>query len=142
MAALTADRNTINRGAGRIMEIPVAASTTIYAGGGVCVLATGYAVPAADTAGHITMGVAATAADNSAGSAGDINVLVYQEGTFEFVAAGQTQANVGDLVYWSDDQTVADAGTTTNDIPAGKIVKFISATAVEVLIDSAVGGGI
>lgn len=135
MAALTKDRNTPSRGAGRVIPIPVAASTEIFAGGGVCVNAAGFAVPASDTSGLIPMGLCKKGVDNSSGSNGDKTVLVYQVGTFEMVASGMAQSNVGDVVYWSDDQTVA--ASTTNSIKAGQIVAFTSATKVEVAIDDA-----
>lgn len=75
MPALTADRNTPKKD-GIIVEMPVAASTKIYAGSLVCANASGYVIPAADTAGLTFLGVALNAVDNSAGSNGDKTVLV------------------------------------------------------------------
>jgi len=140
MTALAADRDTGSKDAGGLLAIAVEESTTIYAGGGVMVNAAGYAIPAADTASCIPMGVATTQADNSSGDDGDINVKVWTRGKFVFAHAAATQANVGDSVYWTDDQTVEDSGAT-NDVPAGKITAIISATEVEVDITSAMSGG-
>jgi len=129
MTALAKDKDTVYR-EGVELDLEVAASTTLYAGAGICVNAAGYAVPAADTADFKSAGVAQEQVDNSAGAAGDKKVTVRRHGLFKFVTAGLTIANIGDDVFWVDDQTVALAATTTNDVPAGKIAGFISATAI------------
>ncbi|MDD2904280.1 MAG: hypothetical protein PHU44_17780 [Syntrophales bacterium] len=127
MAALTKDRATPYR-EGIEVEYPVAASTKIYAGSLVCANATGYAVPAADTAGLRLAGVALEQVDNSTGADGAKNVRVRRHGVFEFDAASITQAMVGDPMYAVDDHTFDDAAGPTNDIKVGVLVKYGSAT--------------
>jgi len=124
---LSADRATAYRD-GLEQELPVAASTLIYAGSLVAVDAAGYAVPAADAAGLVVMGVAMARADNSAGAAGDIQVVVRRRGVFRFKGSGLAQAQVGQDMYAVDDQTVAAASVTTNDIKVGRLVAYISAS--------------
>lgn len=125
--ALTKDRNTTYR-EGIEIEVPVAASTKIYAGSLVAVNSAGYAVPGADTAGLRFMGVAMQNVDNSAGSNGDKNVVVRRAGVFDFNGNTLTQASVGTVMYLYDDETIAPASVTTNDIPCGRLVQYISAT--------------
>lgn len=130
MSALTANTNRDNR----VTEqeaIPVAASAHIYKGGLVAVVvASGYATPGADTAGLRIVGVAENEANNSSGASGDVSVPVRRNRVEKFACASATQAWVGNLVYAVDDNTVALAATTTNDIVVGTVVKFESATAV------------
>lgn len=126
MAALTDDRNT-KREAGILREFPVAASTTIYAGSMVCLNTSGYAVPGADTASFIYVGVAQEKADNSSGSNGDLNVETrIDDSVHEFAGSGLAVTDVGATAYVSDDQTIATS--TTNSIAAGKIIGIESAT--------------
>jgi len=127
MAALTQDRPTVYR-EGVEMDYPVAASTKIFAGGLVCVNASGFALPAADTVSLIFVGVALEYADNSAGANGDSVVRVRRTGVFEFDATSITQAMVGAAMYAVDDHTFDDAGGTTNDIKVGVLTNYVSAT--------------
>jgi predicted RecA/RadA family phage recombinase len=127
MSALTRDRATSYR-EGIEVEFPVAATTKIYAGSMVCVNAAGYAAPAADTSGYRFVGVAMEQVDNSSGAAGAETVRLRRVGVFEFDGASLTQAKVGNAMYAVDDQTFADAATTTNDIKVGVLVKYVSTT--------------
>ncbi len=107
MTALTDNRQTKTQD-GTELAIPVAASTTIYKGSLVCYNSGGYAVAGVSTADYKFAGVCIEKADNSAGSNGDINVRVRPYGLFSFAKTGTvTQANGGDEVKISDDQTVA-----------------------------------
>jgi hypothetical protein len=114
MSALTRDRATPYR-EGIEVEYPVAANTKIYAGSLVCVSATGYAVPAADTSGYRFAGVAMEQVDNSDGSDGGKTVRL-------------RRAGVGTGMYAADDHTFDDADGPTNDIKVGLLVKYVSAT--------------
>lgn len=58
-------------------SIPVSGSSAIEQGDWVAVDVTGYAVTGSNVAAYVGMGVAANDADNSAGSAGAIDVKVY-----------------------------------------------------------------
>jgi hypothetical protein len=125
--ALSADRNTTYRD-GIELEFPVKAATKIYAGSMVCVgAADGYAIPAADAAGNIFVGVAVEQADNSSGANAAINVRVRRKGVFDFAASSILQAHVGDVMYVVDDQTF-DETTPGNSVVAGILVKYVSAT--------------
>lgn len=100
---------------------PVKASTTITSGTIVAVAtADGYAVPGADTAGLVAVGVAAKTVVN-AGVSGAVDVQVYRTGLFEFAVTG-TAPVIGASAMISDASTVAAAATTTNDIKAGVVV--------------------
>jgi predicted RecA/RadA family phage recombinase len=89
----------------------------------------------ADTASHTFVGVADQSKSNAGAADGAEEVKAWKTGVFEFVAASATQAWVGVTVYIVDNQTVALAATTTNDIAVGKVVALISATKVRVRID-------
>jgi len=123
MAALTKDRNTRSAWKGRALSLKVKAATTIYKGALVAVeAATGYAVPAGDTAGHIVVGVCQGIADNAAGANGAIEVEVHT-GVFAVNNNGTNpavQASVGDDAHVTDDNTIRISGST-NSIVAGKI---------------------
>ena len=116
------ERNTARKD-GKLISLLVAASTKIEAGKMVAVNATGYAVEASDTAGIIVVGVAEETIDNSAGSDGDLSVLVQRGQAFKMKNSGTTaitQAAVGSNVVVEDDETVTTAAGATNDITAGK----------------------
>ena len=68
MTALAKDKNVNSKRTERSINVKVAASTTIFAGSIVAANATGFAIPAADAAGIVVMGIAEEAADNSAGA--------------------------------------------------------------------------
>ena len=127
MSALTRDRATPYR-EGIEIEYPVAANTKIFAGALVCVNATGYAAPAADTSGYRFAGVAMEQVDNSGGSGGAKVVRLRRAGVFEFDAVSITQGMVGVDMYAADDHTFDDTEGPTNDIRVGRLVKYVSAT--------------
>lgn len=116
MSAATADINTPRRD-GRQYSFPLAAAQIIYAGAIVALNASGYAVPAANTAGLKVVGRATEQVDNSGGAAGDLSVPV-DAGVFGLSYSGLTIADIGKDVYISDDNTVAASG----DVFAGKLV--------------------
>ena len=125
MAGLTKDRATAYRD-GIELDFPVAANGKIYAGSLVCANSTGYAVPAADTAGMKFLGVALEQVDNTGGASGASTVRLRRNGVFLFDANSITQAMVGNAMYVADDHTVASTGT--NSIRAGVLVKFVDST--------------
>ncbi len=127
MAGLTKDRATPYRD-GIEIEFPVASNAKIYAGSLVCANTTGYAVPAADTAGLRFVGVAMQQADNTGGANGAMTVRLRRVGVFLFDAANLTQAMVGTSMYVVDDHTIANSSGTTNGIRTGIMVKFVDVT--------------
>lgn len=83
---------------------PVIASDIIYEGAAVGLVAgTGHARPL--VANDAFGGFAVYKADNSAGSAADINVETYFKGQIELAVSGAVITDVGQPVYASDDDT-------------------------------------
>lgn len=127
MSALSSDRATDYRD-GVEIDAPVAASAKLYGGSLACFSAGGYLVPAADTAGLTKGGVVMAQTDNSAGSNGDVKAVIRRKGVFRFKGSSLTQALVGQAMCAVDDQTIAPASATTNDVVVGTLVGYISAT--------------
>lgn len=131
MSNITANKfNNIREG--QFGKAPAYQAIEFFIGGAVCVGSDGYLRKAADTAGFVTAGIAsggtgpAGSMDNSLGASGDIDIAFRKGCDVWLNATGFTPAitDFNTKVYWSDDQTVAKAGTTTNDILAGRIVDF------------------
>lgn len=128
MAAATENLDIVKRGihdARRTDKIDVAASTEIFRGTMVCLDGSGNAVPAGDTAGYTkVIGVAEDHVDNSSGSAGDEQIQLLFNAEFKLNHTGLTADDnlTGGVV--SDDNTITDAATATNDIHAGEIRKI------------------
>lgn len=137
MTALTADRET-EFDLNAIRSYPVAATTQIFLGSMVCHNAAGDAVPAADTAGLVFVGIASEGVDNSAGAAGDLRVKVRRDGQHELVAAGLAATDEDAKLFATDDQTVAL--TSSNFIYVGRLKQFRSATEATVSVEGATGG--
>ncbi len=131
MAALTADRPTPKR-EGKMLSLPVAASTLIYAGGIVCVNASGWATKGAVATTLKTVGVAVERADNSAGANGAIQVRV-ERGTWLMANSGGgdliARADIGTQCFVVDDQTVAKTNGGSTRSVAG-IVRDVDAAGV------------
>ncbi len=138
MAALTADNNIL-RAQGVELAFPVAASQKIYAGALTAVNADGYAVPGDDATDLIFEGVAMEQKDNSAGSNGDLEVVLHRRGLFLMTLGNAiTQANVGDNVFLADDQTVDLVANVTHNIYCGVIAGYIDSTHAWIDIEPAV----
>lgn len=130
-----------NRQEGRQLALP-ASNLHFYRGALVAFNGTNnYLVKAADTAAMKIAGVVAGDFDLTSYVAGAERCEVYREGVFEFATTG-TAPKLGDKVYVSDDQTVAIASVTTNDIPVGTVVEIPSTGLARVQIDVAVKGGL
>lgn len=126
MTALAADRNTPYQDA-ELIAVPMAATTTIYAGSLVAANASGYAVPGSTATTLTALGRAEEQAVN-AGSAGDKAVLIRRGKAFQFANdAGDpvVQGDLGKSCYITDDQTVSH--TSTGKSVAGKVVGLDSA---------------
>lgn len=138
MTALAKDRNTA-RAEGDIRQGAVLAATLVYAGAIVMRNAAGYLTKGQTATGLVAVGRASHRADNSAGASGDLT-LDYRAGFFHYAnsaAADEiTIAEIGDVCFVVDDQTVAktDGGTTRSK--AG-IVDHIDANGVWVRFDEA-----
>lgn len=118
---------------GERAELPVVNADIIYEGAAVGDNASGYARPL--VAADPFWGFAERKADNSAGAAGDINVLVKTRGKIVLSVTGVTGVgDVGNTVYASDDDTFTTASTGNTAI--GKIMRHISGTSCLVYFEA------
>ena len=125
MTALSKDKLTKRRARpeGFLVKMKVAASQTVYHGALVMLNASGYVVPAADTASCVIAGVAEESIA-SGSTAGADEVLVRRGAVHAFendATNAIAQGDVGRLAYVKDDQTVQDA-SATNDVAVGTVV--------------------
>ncbi|MDF2232180.1 hypothetical protein P2H44_06400 [Albimonas sp. CAU 1670] len=138
MTALTEGRNTPQRLPGDRAG-PVAASVLIHAGALVMRNAAGYLTKGATATGSVGVGRAEARVDNSSGSAGDAT-LTFRPGVFRFANSASTDeitiAEVGDVCFVVDDQTVAKTNGSSSRSPAG-IVEDVDALGVWVRLDEA-----
>lgn len=117
MTTLAANKPRAYEGGSR-NELPVIASDIIYEGAAVGIVpATGHARPLA--AGDKFGGIAEAKADNSTGSAADINVRTIESGKVQLTVTGVVITDVGQPVYASDDDTFTMLPT------AGPFVGFV-----------------
>ncbi len=123
MAAIQG-RDTEARNKFGLLPFLVAAAKHIYAGTLVVLNATGYVEPATTALGKIPVGRAREEVDNTLGQDGDESITV-EQGEFKFdnSAAGDaiTIAEIGDMCYAVDDQTVAKTNGGGTRSPAGFI---------------------
>jgi hypothetical protein len=134
MAAATEARDA-KRSQGLLIEEELEAGDVVYKGTLGMRDSDGYIKDGADTASHTFAGVFDESKSNAGAADGAEEAKMWKSGVFEFVAASATQAWLGVTVYIVDNQTVALAATTTNDIAVGKVVKLVSASLVRVRID-------
>lgn len=136
--ALTADRDT-RQYAGDVRDGQVAASTLIYAGALLMRNAAGYVVEGQAATGLVGIGRAEERVDNSGGANGGATVR-YRPGVFRFAnsAGGDeiTIAEIGDLAWAVDDQTVAATDGSASRSPAG-VIEDVDAQGVWVRVDEA-----
>ena len=113
-----------NREVGERNEFPVIASDIIYEGAAVgLVNASGHARPL--TSVDRFVGFAETQADNSSGSAADINVRVIENGKVQLAMSGLVITDVGQPVYATDDNTFV-VTVKTGGVFVGFVSRFIS----------------
>jgi hypothetical protein len=120
--ALTKDRNTPAR-AGQTFSYPLAAAK-VYAGSIGVIDASGYLTKGSTATGLKCAGRINEQVDNSAGNAGDLRAEV-ENGIFRWAnsAGGDTiaRADIGNVCYIVDDQTVAKTSGSNTRSPAGII---------------------
>lgn len=118
--ALSSDRNTHKR-AGDLF-VYLLSNVKAFAGGIACVNSSGYAVPGSTTTGLKCVGRFNEQVDNSGGSAGDKSIEI-EAGIFRFDNSASddaiTLADVGNVCYIVDDETVAKTSGTNTRSPAG-----------------------
>jgi len=129
MSALTADRATAQR-QGDDFSYPCTAAVTCRAGGIAVLDSSGNVKPAITGTGLVCVGMFIEEADNSAGAAAAINAKV-RRGTFRFGNSASsdaiTKAEIGDVCYLVDDQTVAKTSDSATRSVAGIIAEVDSA---------------
>lgn len=123
MAALTKDRMT-PQAIGDFHNGPVAASAILFAGALLMRNAAGYLLAGATATGSVGVGRVEAPVSNAGGSNGDVNVD-YRPGVFRFANSAAadliTIAEIGDVAYIVDDQTVAKTDGSAARSPAGII---------------------
>lgn len=127
MAALTKPRQITRYGNKlRLLNLPIAAATKIWAGAIVCKNTAGYAVPGAATNTLIVLGIASETVDNTAGANGALRVPI-EECVADCANLGADPVSfvdVGKLVYLADDQSIAKTDDTGARPPAGVLKHF------------------
>lgn len=121
---LVNDRDTPQR-TGENFSVPMAAATKVYAGGIACRNAAGYAVAGATATTLKCIGRFSDQFDNSLGGNGDLNAEV-ERGVFRYGNSADadeiTIADVGQVAYLVDDETVAKTSGGSTRSRAGFIV--------------------
>lgn len=125
MTALSANKVIESVNAGEVKAFQMAASTTIYAGGMVMLNSSGLLVPAAVGAGNF--GVVGMATESITSDASTASWLEVQEGVFKVVGATLAQADVGELVWATDDATIDDVPALNGPV-AGYLVEYVGAS--------------
>lgn len=112
--------------------LPVQGSSTIYAGSAVTIDTGGEVGPFAT--GEVSFaGFAKKKADNSSGSAGDINAAIITEGLIELTVTGLNDNNdLNDVVYATDDNTFTL--TASGALAIGRVFQIVSLTAGTCLV--------
>lgn len=114
-------------------HIPVIGSDIIYEGAAVgVVLASGHARPL--TSVDIFAGFAVAQADNSTGSAADINVEVKKRGQISLAVSGAVITDLDQPVYATDDNVFAF--TPVGGVFVGMVKRFVSSGVVIVEYDT------
>ncbi len=127
MAPLVADKK-LEYKEGVEVPVPVKTLTEIFAGSFLCVDATGWGVPGADTAGLIFQGISRTYVPSTSEN-GAATAIARRRGLVKATfATAITQANVGDNVFLVDDQTVDLIGNVNNGIFCGVVAEYVDAT--------------
>lgn len=117
-------------------EYPVIAADIIYEGAAVGENAAGYARPL--VAGDHFLGFAERKADNAAGAAGAVRVIVKRKGQVELpITDIAITANDRPLVYASDDDTFTLTATSNSLI--GTVARWVSTGIAVVEFDAALG---
>jgi len=121
--ALSKDSPRNYRHRGLEAALPVQASSTIYAGSAVSI-DTGGEVGPLSTSDASFAGFARKQADNSSGSAGDINAAIITKGLIEVTVTGlDDNDDLNDVVYMSDDDTLTL--TVGSNLPIGRVFQIV-----------------
>lgn len=94
----------------------------------------GYATDVINSGANNFAGIAEEEVDNSSGSSGDKNVVVWNNGRFLLTGSGFGQHLVGEAAYASDNFTVTASSTNTTRI--GTFKQYVSSTQMWVEIET------
>ncbi len=136
--ALSADKTTsVGRQEGRTAALLIANAVTVYRGGLICADSSGFANPAAQTAGFHFMGVCIRHDGTvlGAGCTGDGATkycVVERRGTNYVGKVSAAQSDIGKLAYVVDDATVTTTAPTANAFVVGQVVGVPDSADVEV----------
>ena len=120
---------------GNVNSFAVIASDIIYEGSAVGLVdASGHARPL--TSADKFVGFAIEKADNSLGSAADINVNVNKSGTVKLSVSGAVITDIGQPIYATDDN--AFQFSPVSAVFIGFVKRFVSSGVVEVEFDAGV----
>lgn len=130
MAALTKDRQppaTVGavNGGGSVQTYDCIVDK-FYRGALIAINAAGNAEPSRVTGAIDTVGVCLENKDNSGGSIADLTVKVLVGAKIKHAVTSATKAEIGDLAFANDDQTLVLTSTTTKS-KAGWIIAIESA---------------
>ncbi len=118
---------------GERSEYPVIASDIIFEGAAEGhVIASGHVRPL--TSVDKFVGFSEDKADNSAGSAADINSRTYKRGVVVLSISGAVITDIGAAVYAQDDN--AFSFVKTSGVYIGKVIRFVSSGVVAVAFDT------
>lgn len=118
---------------GDINELPMIAADIIYEGAAVGDNGSGLARPL--VAADPFLGIAIRTADNSAGAASALRVMVRERGAISVPVVGASSADdVGATVYASDDDTFTL--TSTSNTAVGKVKRWVSGTTCVVYFEA------
>lgn len=119
--AASAEVNTPYRTA--VDMVLVQGSNIVYAGTMVCVDSSGLVEHATDAASKKVVGRAEVTQDNTGSNYSATRTIRVRRGCFRWVNGDSfTDANIGDLAYVEDNQTVQKAASASQDIIAGVII--------------------
>jgi len=121
--ALTTDRTSPQR-TGDLVA-PIQGSNVIFAGSIVAVGTDGLALPAANTSSLKVLGRAEVKSDNTGVNYSATKNIQVRRGIFQWdngASNNLTRANIADLAYAIDDQTVGRTNEATNAVVVGRIV--------------------
>ena len=123
MTAATKPTNTPERQLHRVVD-PVAAAVNCHAGAIAVLDAAGNTKPGVTATGLTARGVFVESADNSAGAAGDLSIVV-EKGVYRFANDGTDtidRTHIEGTAYIVDDLTVAATDGIGTRSAAGRIV--------------------
>jgi len=142
MAALTANSDRASKGAGRIIEYPVAKEVEeFYKGALIMADSSGYAIVGADASGGEFLGIAVESVSITTEDTtdGDTKIRLYTVGDFLFDHGTGDAAitSLGEIMCIATDNAVDDAtAASTGAVECGEITQWKDADEVWIRIDT------